>query len=60
MGRPFGVCMLALVSALPACGVADDGAIEIRPTIRENIVYGHKHGLAMVFNVFRPVELAWR
>lgn len=50
-------CVLAFALALtlaPLVASADDGAVDITP----DVVYGHKDGLAMTFDVFTPTENA--
>ena len=49
MNRTLIVCCLLFV---PAISRGADSALEITP----DVVYGHKDGLAMTFDVFRPKE----
>lgn len=46
--------LLAVVTLAPLVARADDAAIRITP----DVVYGHKDGLAMTFDVFTPTQNA--
>lgn len=53
MSNKITACCLILASLLATSGLADD-EIDITP----DVVYGHKHGLAMTMDVYQPKENA--
>jgi acetyl esterase/lipase len=48
--------ILSLVAALAATGAAGAAEAEKKPTVIPDIVYGHKDGLALTYDVVKPVE----
>lgn len=48
--------LAVLVSAVPCRAFANDGEVATDVTITPDVVYGHKFGLALTFDVFTPTK----